>query len=445
MQLQESSNKPFDSSIYSILEAQIHASINHTHGYDGLVNFKENEKKPIHRWYHFKEGYAATLVEKMLDEFSPEPDCVVLDIFAGSGTTLLSAQMKGMPAIGLDVDPFLSFVQQVKLDWTEYNLTDIKREMDKLAKLDLRRKSNIEAPKLSSFNGKRNRLFTPQSLKTMLLLKEEIARIKNEKTKRLFRFALASILETVSIAKKDGKGLRIIENKVHGPIKDVLFDKLGNIKQDLLETQKNLKVEPQRCCAFTVDVRREDEVLKAIGPQKAGFAMFSPPYLNTFDYTEIYKLELWFLDFVKNYDDFKKLRSKTLRSHNLYKWQPTRIWQHPCLDKIIEEIKVQSLWSKALPTMIQGYFDDMYLSLINLNKFLKKNAYCIIVVGNSSYGNIPIPTDLILSRIALDTYFEVKEIRIARQRYTSPQQLKTIKDDNLKSYLRESIIILRKR
>ena len=33
--------------------------------------------------------------------------------------------------------------------------------------------------------------------------------------------------------------------------------------------------------------------------------IFSPPYANCFDYTEIYKLELWFGGFVKDYSELK--------------------------------------------------------------------------------------------------------------------------------------------
>jgi hypothetical protein len=445
MEPQKISSKILDLSVYATLETEIQASINRVPGYEGLVNFKENEKLPIHRWYHFKEGFAAELVEKMLDEFHLDSNALILDIFAGCGTTLLSAQLKGMHAIGLDVDPFFTFLQRAKLDWFKYDLDDIGLEIDNLRKLDMRSKSSLKPPELSSFNGKSGSLFAAPSLKRLLLLKEKIAEIRNELTNKLFRFALASILEEISRSKKDGKGLRIVQNKQSGPIKEVLLNKLTNMKDDLVKTQKSQRIEPKHCDAFTVDARRGDEVLKVIGPQKAGFTMFSPPYLNTFDYTEIYKLELWFLDFVKNYDDFKKLRAKTLRSHNLYKWQPTKIWQHNSLNAIIRNIEGQCLWSKSLPTMIQGYFDDMYLSLLNLNKVLQNNAHCVIVVGNSSYGNTPIPTDLLLSRASVDAGFEVEEIRIARQRYTSAQQLRTIKDNALKKYLRESIIVLRKK
>jgi hypothetical protein len=435
----------FDTSIYRSLEAEIGFTAEKVSGYEGLVNFKRNEERPIHRWYRFKEGYAADLVEKMLDEFKIPSNKLTLDLFSGSGTTVLSAQMRGMRTIAIDIDPFFSFVQRVKLSWPEYNVTNIKEEMENIKRTDMRKKPNLDAPKLSSFSGTRNCLFTPQSLRQLLLLKEIISKIKNTKTRELFSFALASILEDCSLAKKDGKGLKIIRKKTSKPIRDLLLDKLYSIDYDITETQRRFPdVQPGQSQMFTVDARNEKDVLSVLGPNKAGFVMFSPPYLNTFDYTEIYKLELWFLDFVTDYNEFKTLRANTLRSHNLCKWEPTKIWRHHALDSIIQNIECQSLWSKALPVMIQGYFDDMFLSLKNVNKAMEMSAPCIIVVGNSCYGNTPIPTDLLLSRVAIEAGFIVEDIRVARQRFTSSQQLKTLGNDGLKQILRESIIILRK-
>lgn len=44
---------------------------------------------------------------------------------------------------------------------------------------------------------------------------------------------------------------------------------------------------------------------KRIKPDSIEGIIFSPPYANCFDYTEIYKLELWFGKFVSEYSDLK--------------------------------------------------------------------------------------------------------------------------------------------
>ena len=57
------------------------------------------------------------------------------------------------------------------------------------------------------------------------------------------------------------------------------------------------------------------EINRKIKPNSISGCIFSPPYANCFDYTEIYKLELWFGEFVKNYSDLKQLKKSSLRSN----------------------------------------------------------------------------------------------------------------------------------
>ena len=92
--------------------------------------------------------------------------------------------------------------------------------------------------------------------------------------------------------------------------------------------------------------------------------------------------------------------------------------------------------------MLNVYFNDMFFVLQKIYNNTKKNGYCVIVVGNSAYGNLAIPTDLILAQIAKKIGFDVSEIILARNNETSSQQHSKLGEYT--EYLRESIIILEK-
>ena len=79
--------------------------------------------------------------------------------------------------------------------------------------------------------------------------------------------------------------------------------------------------------------------------------------------------------------------------------------------------------------------------LENLYDLLKKEKYCIIVVGNSSYGNCVIPTDIIITKIATRIGYSSAKINVVRKLGTSSQQYKKVDKPDL---LRESIIYLQK-
>ena len=114
------------------------------------------------------------------------------------------------------------------------------------------------------------------------------------------------------------------------------------------------------------------------------------------------------------------------------------------LDEIksyIIKINQKKLWSNKIIKMIKNYFFEMNSLLEQLYKLIKKNGKCVIVVGNSSYGNIAIPTDKILEKIAKRIGFKKSYIIEARKLGTSSQQYKNI-DDPKK--LRESLVVLSK-
>jgi hypothetical protein len=422
--------------LYSVLENRIPVRIDPTGRLKELVNFKNNARTPVHRWYYFKEGYSHELVEKLLTEFEIKNRSTVLDPFAGSGTTLLECQWKGVNSKGIDINPFFTFVQRTKLDWFKYNLEELRTEIKKLFKIQVK-EPNIKAPELSSFS----KVYLPKVLEQLLFFKEIVVDLDDGLTKNFLLLGLASILEEVSLIKKDGKGLKFVEGRRAVSIKKVFLNQLNNMFADIRHLKSSFfhSVNNAEGEVFTADTRKE---IDFIDKDSIDLIMFSPPYLNTFDYTEVYKLELWFLDYVKNYAEFKALRATTLRSHNLCRWELTNIWEHDLLEQILKEVKKGNLWSDIIPVMIKGYFDDMFLSMRQLRRVLKPGAHCLIVVGNSSYANIPIPTDLFLAKVGEDAGFEPIEIRVARQLLTSSQQLKKIPKD-LRSVLRESIVVLR--
>ena len=108
----------------------------------------------------------------------------------------------------------------------------------------------------------------------------------------------------------------------------------------------------------------------------------------------------------------------------------------------IDYLSKRSLWDKRIPKMLATYFFDMFLLLKSLYKATKLGGFCVIVVGNSSYGNLAIPTDLLLAQIGEKAGFKAKEIIEARKNETSSQQHAKLGD--LGEYIRESLVILQK-
>ncbi|WP_033154895.1 hypothetical protein, partial [Pseudobutyrivibrio ruminis] len=161
--------------------------------------------------------------------------------------------------------------------------------------------------------------------------------------------------------------------------------------------------------------------------------------------TEIYKLELWFGDFVESYDDLKLLRQKSLKSHLNFKYKDNFESKKnlDLLDNVMERVQKTELWDKRIPKMLNGYFEDMFNIIDNCYNTLKSGGFCAIVVGNSAYGGEIIPTDLILAEYAKSIGFKVDKIEVDRYIITSSQQYEKTKKNG--KYLRESVVCLIKK
>lgn len=417
------------------LENQI--NIKHKNEYASLVNFSRRRFHPIHRWFYYHEAFSPELIEKVIDDYCESKNGSIIDPFNGGGTTTLVSAFKGMDSTGLEVNPFSYFLSTVKCQqYKRQDTIDIRREINRFKNIS---KKKCDAPALSIID----RLFDAPVLEDLLNIKAEIYEVGNKKVRDFLMLGWLSILERVSNYRKGGNGLKKRERSVS--------DK--NVRGQLL-AQFDLMVEDVESLinqkAYAHFIKPELKYLNCVNNfprlrEKFDLAVFSPPYLNCFDYFEVYKTELWMGDFVKSYDQLRQLRRNTLRSH-LNATFESELSTEKSFIKIIEPafnyFKEQKLWDKKIPSMVWFYFEDMFRALKNLSLILKPNGACVIVVGNSAYANAVIPVDVLLATLSTEVGFECVSIDVARRNETSSQQHKNL--GNFSKYLRESLVILRR-
>ncbi|MBN2796643.1 MAG: DNA adenine methylase [Clostridia bacterium] len=405
--------------------------------YQSLMNFSGDLNKKFQRWFRYKEGYSTKLVERLISEYSNTTKGVILDPFLGSGSTIIAANNLGYSGIGFEVNPFSYFLSKLKLhNYTDVELIEFKESVERLLNGDYENYKESPLPQLSISQNVFN-----EDIKTlMMMIKSYIKEIRQPVVRDLLLLGWLSIIESVSNYRKAGNGLK--KKKYVNPritTKEDVVESLRLTYQSMIEdiTNSNIKFDSQ---IYNVS---NSTMLDYIGKESIDGIIYSPPYANCFDYTEIYKLELWFGDFVNEYSDLKLLRNSSLRSHLNGLLEKGNISSHDVLlNKFIEKIDVDNLWSKKIPSMLAGYFSDMKNILQQSYELLKPGGFCSIVVGNSSYGGVIIPTDLILAKYAEDLGFVVDKIEVDRYIITSSQQYHATKD--LGKYLRESVICLQK-
>lgn len=418
--------------------------------FSSQVHFQFASQTPVQRWYPYREGYSIRLVNAFIKELNVTSN--TFDPFAGSGTTLLASRMNNLKSYGVDVNPISVLVAQVENEYyTNENINTFRREIERIQILEKSEKNFDTAFYLA------DKVFNKDILQSLLQLKHHLQTIEDEKVRSLFFVAWLSIVEDVSNIKKEGNGIKYknrrrtatgyvnIEKEVWEQ-KNFPDDKFNFVKKKLLG-QLNVILDDVQF-KYGPCVKKPEIFLGSCldfdkyFSDEIEFSFFSPPYCNCFDYFEIHKVELWLGDFVNSYKDLRSLRTSGFRSNTNALDNKVVTYKNEYLENLIWLFDSKSLWNKKIPGVVRGYFDDMHTLLGKLYQRTRRKGFVGIVIGNSAYSGVIIPTDLLIAEIAKEVGFRTRSVFIARHLTTSSQQKKDLAP--LRDYLRESIVLIEK-
>ena len=414
------------------------------------VHFQFAYQTPVQRWFPYREGYSIKLVNAFINELNIKGN--IFDPFSGSGTTLLASRMADLNSFGMDVNPISVLVAKVENEqYIPQDIIQIEEELKKIRELKKSQKS------LQTIFDLADKVFNPDILQSLLQFKQHIKSIQHKKVKELFYVAWLSIIEDVSNIKKEGNGIKYKNRKrtLNGYINiekekwennKFPFNKFDFVKNKLLNHLEimlsDLKVNYGKCDRKPNIYKGSCLDFNKFFSDEIELTFFSPPYCNCFDYFEIHKIELWLGDFVSDKEELKKLRNTGFRSNtNSLNHKPIS-YKNKYLENLISLFDPEKLWNNRIPNIVRGYFDDMHTLLNKLYQQTIINGFVGIVVGNSAYSGVIIPTDILIAEIAKEIGFKVKSIFVTRHLTTSSQQKQEL--EYLKNYLRESIVLLEK-
>lgn len=403
--------------------------------YTSLLNYSDDLNKPFQRWYRYKEGFSVELVEQLIKEYSKHKEGIILDPFFGSGSTLLAANDMGYSGVGFEVNPFSFFLTKCKLEqYTKEIIEQFKDKFEEILREAADADNKYVLPKLSISEKVFENEIEKYYMNIGMLIDNSNV---DEKIVNLLKLGWLACLEPLCNYRKAGNGLKI--KKYVKPriitvdyARVMLLEEYQNMYIDLLKS-KNIRdatLYNESCLNMSNKIKSNS--IEGI--------IFSPPYANCFDYTEIYKLELWFGKFVSEYSDLKKLRNASLHSHLNGDLNVEVESKSEILKKLLFELQKKELWDKKIHKMLQLYYDDMFKVLDESYKVLDNKGFCCMIVGNSAYGGIVFPADLILAEYAEKIGFKVDKIEVDRYIITSSQQYEMTKETG--KYLRESVVCL---
>lgn len=397
-----------------------------------IVSFVGNKSVPILRLYRFKEAFAFDFVREFLRRFNLTSKDYVFDPFAGMGTTLFASMLKEIPSIGIDKLPVATFISQTLPLFLFLNNGELKSTFQKL-KQDA---EHLEPTKVAMDVVIMKKAFSEENLLSLRRWKAAIDTLPNP-LHDVFLLLFLSILESCSFTSKDGQFLRIKKNKKVLTPGQALSSKVEEAEHDLVRMRQLFGVESTEGICLPQVYLGDARDLSSIPFERSPTAIItSPPYPNRYDYSRSYCLELCF-HFVKNFDELKQIRFSLLRSHIESKIEKNEKPPHPSIAEVVESLERKNLNNPRIPYMLTTYFIDMKKCIEQWAKVLDKNAKVAVVVDNVRFEGEIIPTDLILSEIAEEIGFNVRDVIISRYKGNSSQQMKKYG----KMPVRESIVV----
>lgn len=381
---------------------------------------------PFQRWYRFKEAFSPLMVAESLSGLGFWPS-TCLDCFGGSGTTALTCQFLGIESTSIEVNPFLADLIEAKL--SKYDHASLVDDFAGVVKKMSSRSANLRTIRYESWPatmvepGLKDRwIFPRETFRCILTIREAIEEVSNTVNQRLLRVLLGSILVDMSNVVISGKGRRYRSNwkNTQKSARDVSIAFQAAFQTALFD----ISAHGARACE-SYRLLRGDSRVEVEKIDQIDVALFSPPYPNSFDYTDIYNIELWVLGYLKSRADNAELRSSTLRSHVQIRRDMS--WEGLTSRKLHQTVKAlekkrDQLWDPHLPDMIGAYFADLAGILKSVRGKMNPDGAVLMTVGDSKYADVLVDVGDILKELAAGAGYVCEDVTPIRAMKTSAQQ-----------------------
>lgn len=384
------------------------------------ATFKGGAKEPFVRWYPYLEGYSPQFVEAIVAKYAPDAQ-VILDPFAGTGTTVFTASRLNKAAYFCEINPVLQFITEVKIRVRRLDSKARLRLADSLMELYQKLDSVINHCRIDrQLDAIHRRVFGESQyfdaaqydlvLRARTLI-DEIS-LENQLLADLVMVAALASLIPASRMTRAGdlryKTAKELQNETvlfTAGFKRKLFEIAGDIRDDV----NGLLTEPVLICESAHSLARVPRLgIDAV--------ITSPPYVNGTNYFRNTKIEMWFLRCLNQKGDLGRYRAASLTAGiNDVTIGNSTFCSNPDVQRVVCELE-RKAYDARIPRMISSYFAEFTAIFHAITGHLEPNAMVAIDIGDSAYNGVHVPVDELLVSCLREIGLEQRDRVLLRQR-----------------------------
>ena len=391
----------------------------------------------MHRWSNWIAGFSGEFARSAILRYAQDDGggsngksgFLVLDPFAGVGTTLVEANRLGLNSIGFEINPFAALVCRVKLGAADVSLPDLQDSVNGYK--GFMAGAALREPYSSPPAGFRSRIpfFSPAVERKVLLTLDYMNGLPPN-IKELFRVAFASVMVEFSnysyepsLGTRPGAGKPLVDDAdVRGKVGDKLRDMAADITDLQIETTGRNSGPNWRVYEHSFF-----EAESYICASSVDLVVTSPPYMNNYHYVRNSRPQLFWTGLVQSSSELKRLETgnfgkfwQTVRGDAAIELTP----QLPQLKTEIAEIRGINndrgvYGGNGWANYVTAYMNDLDSFCGLLNYILKPGGTAVVVVGNSIVQGREIKVEERLCEIAELRGLSVMSVTKLRERVGS--------------------------
>ncbi len=344
-----------------------------------------NTKTYTHCFHNYPAMMIPQVAERLITEFGKNA-ALLFDPYCGTGTSLVEANLKGINAIGTDLNPLARLVALAKTTILNIQILDLylKEFNDFIFKLLF----GLGKPNVVVSNFKNiDYWFDKNIQKRLAIIKHFIEKIEDNKIKNFFLVAFSETVRDCSWTRNgEFKLYRISEKqrqKFNPDVFSIMLNKLSRNKKGLIEYIEVVK--NKRVFTKIYDFNTVYEK-KHIPEETVDLVVTSPPYgdsRTTVAYGQFSRLSNQWIGIDEANHVDKKLMGGNIRK-NFEKFGINIV------DDVLTEI---SKLDEKRAMEVYSFYKDYYKSIKNVASLIKKNGFACYVVGNRKVKGVTLPTD----------------------------------------------------